>query len=86
MCTSTGFPISGPSNKNNTDVDNLPYIQILRGRDGRDGIQGAPGAPGKDGGDGRDGEMGDPGVQGPPGPVSGGVTYIRWGKTSCPSE
>ena len=70
-------------------MDNLPYIQILRGRDGRDGV------PGKDGRDGRDGERGEPGVQGPagekgeqgsPGPASGGVTYIRWGKTSCPSE
>ena len=74
-------------------MDNLPYIQILRGRDGRDGPQGTPGAPGKDGLDGRDGERGEPGVkgpagekgeQGPPGPVNGGVTYIRWGKTSCP--
>ena len=93
----TGFPVSGPSNKSNTEVervDNLRYIEILRGRDGRDGPQGTPGAPGKDGRDGRDGEKGEPGVQGPagekgeqgpPGPASGGVTYIRWGKTSCPS-
>ena len=75
-------------------VDNLPYIQVLRGRDGRDGSQGTPGAPGKDGRDGRDGEKGESGVQGPrgekgeqgpPGPASGGVTYVRWGRTSCPS-
>ena len=79
----------GPPTGNLTEV--APYIQILRGRDGRDGLQGTPGAPGKDGRDGRDGEKGDPGVQGPrgeqgpPGPASGGVTYIRWGKRSCPS-
>ena len=74
-----------------------PYIQILQGRDGRDGPQGTPGAPGQDGRDGRDGEKGEPGIQGiqgptgetgeqgPPGAVSGGVTYTRWGKTSCPT-
>ena len=26
----------------------------------------------------------DHGPQGPPGPPSGGVTYTRWGKSSCP--
>ena len=71
-----------------------PFIQILRGRDGRDGPQGTPGVPGKDGRDGKDGERGEPGVQGPkgekgqqgpPGPASGGTTYIRWGRTTCPS-
>ena len=30
-------------------------------------------------------ERGNPGVVGPPGPVSGGVTYIRKGKTQCPN-
>ena len=76
------------------EAPSLPCTQILRGRDGRDGPQGTPGAPGKDGRDGRDGERGEPGVQGPagekgeqgpPGPTSGGVTYIRWGNTSCSS-
>ena len=74
-----------------------PCIQILRGRDGRDGPQGTPGAAGRDGRDGRDGESGDRGAtgiqgprgetgeQGPPAAMSGGVTYIRWGKTSCPT-
>ncbi|XP_028518280.1 short-chain collagen C4 isoform X2 [Exaiptasia diaphana] len=66
----------------------------------KDGTPGAPGAPGKPGKDGRDGQQGLPGprgspgsqgprgVQGPmghPGPKSGGVKYIRWGRTSCPS-
>ena len=73
-----------------------PYIHILRGRDGRDGPHGTPGAAGRDGRDGMDGERGDtgePGIkgpsgetgeQGPPGATIGGVTYTRWGKTSCP--
>ena len=27
---------------------------------------------------------GDTGLQGPPGPTTGGVTYVRWGRTTCP--
>ena len=89
----TAGPIC-PSTNNKTKEANKPYIQLIHGRDGRDGLQGTPGAPGKDGRDGRDGERGEPGVQGPrgekgeqglPGPASGGVTYIRWGNSSCPS-
>ena len=30
------------------------------------------------------GEIGVIGSQGPPGPSSGGLTYIRWGRTVCP--
>ncbi|XP_031555824.1 short-chain collagen C4-like [Actinia tenebrosa] len=30
------------------------------------------------------GESGNPGVRGPPGPKSGGVQYVRWGRTTCP--
>ena len=40
------------------------------------------------GNDGKNGERGDTGPMGPPGspgPSSGGVTYIRWGRTVCPS-
>ncbi len=94
MLINTGSPV-GTVKSNNTEVSpNVPYIQILRGRDGRDGPQGTPGAPGKDGWDGTEGEKGDSGEQGPrgakgeqgySGPASGGVTYIRWGKTTCPS-
>ena len=51
----------------------IPVIDLLRGRDGQDGLPG------------RDGEDGKPGPQGPPGPRSAGVTYIRWGKSSCPT-
>ncbi len=56
--------------------NNVPHIEVLRGRDGRDGNDGLPGPAGKDGKDGRDGrdgkdgevgEMGEPGIQGSPG-------------------
>ena len=30
------------------------------------------------------GVMGPKGFPGPPGPRSGGVTYVRWGRTTCP--
>ena len=30
------------------------------------------------------GPQGTPGPQGPPGSRSGGVTYVRWGRTTCP--
>ena len=33
---------------------------------------------------GEKGETGATGPQGPPGPRSGGVTYVRWGRTTCP--
>ena len=48
---------------------------MLRGRDGlpgRDGVQGLPGP------------AGTTGKQGPTGPKSGGATYTRWGKSTCP--
>ena len=70
-----------------------PYIETLRGRDGlngrdgvngRDGLPGPRGLPGVDGMNGVKGMQGDPGLQGPPGPCSGGVTYVRWGRTTCP--
>ena len=76
-------------------------MQVLRGRDGRDGRDGTPGATGPPGPQGEKGDQGGPqgprgltgptgstgpvGPAGPPGPRSGGVTYVRWGKSSCPS-
>ena len=66
-----------------------PYIQLLQGRDGRDGL---PGRDGKDGEPGERGEKGDKGDQGdigppgPPGPCVAGATYVRWGRTTCPTE
>ena len=52
---------------------------MLRGRDGLPGRDGAPGQVGPQG------ECGPQGKEGPAGPQSGGATYIRWGKSSCPS-
>ena len=55
---------------------------------------GVPGTPGTNGRDGRDGEPGSEGLQGPPGPSGptgapglngGGLTYVRWGRTTCPT-
>ena len=76
--------------------NNIPHVEVLRGRDGRDGHDGLSGPAGKDGKDGRDGrdgkdgevgETGEPGIRGPPGPPgpsSGGMVYTRWGQTTCP--
>ncbi len=50
-------------------------MELLRGRDGlpgRDGVQGPPGPQGKDG------------SPVPHGQKSGGATYTRWGKSTCP--
>ncbi|KXJ23632.1 Short-chain collagen C4 [Exaiptasia diaphana] len=66
----------------------------LPGRDGKNGLPGSRGRDGRDGQHGTPGSRGSPGKRGPrgaqglrghPGPKSGGVQYIRWGKTSCPS-
>ena len=57
----------------------------LPGRDGLDGVQGRDG---RDGMQEVEGPSGVPGPVGPPGPSGkdgGGLTYIRWGKRSCPS-
>ena len=58
---------------------------------GAQGPQGPPGEPGPAGGppgpQGQPGVRGAPGPQGtvgPTGPRSGGVTYTRWGKSTCP--
>ena len=68
------------------------------GRDGRDGLPGtqgpqgpkgepgpAGGPPGPQGQPGATGATGPQGDVGPAGPRSGGVTYTRWGKSSCPN-
>ena len=56
---------------------------------GATGPQGPPGEKGDSGGlqgpIGLTGASGEKGPAGPPGPRSGGVTYVRWGKSSCPN-
>ena len=84
MQTISGLSIR-PAANNNTNLSpalGSPYIQILRGRDGRDGRDGERGDRGEPGIEGPRGETGE---QGPPGAINGGVTYTRWGKTSCPT-
>ena len=56
------------------------------GPGGAKGERGDPGGP--QGPRGLTGAVGTPGAigpAGPPGPRSGGVTYVRWGKNSCPN-
>ena len=60
----------------------LPLLDLLKGRDGRDGL---PGRDGKNGESGPQGQQEPPGPQGPQGTRSAGITYIRWGKSSCPT-
>ena len=72
---------------NAVEVDHS-YIQLLQGRDGRDGLpgrDGKDGEPGERGEKGEKGDQGDTGPQGPPGPSVAGATYVRWGRTTCPT-
>ena len=56
----------------------LNVVCARNGRDGRDGLPGVQGPAGERR------PAGATGAQGPPGPRSGGATYIRWGRTTCP--
>ena len=53
----------------------------LRGRQGITGPRGPQGFPGIHG---QKGDRGVRGYTGPPGATRGGMTYTRWGKSSCP--
>ena len=64
----------------------------LKGARGIPGPQGPAGISGPQGAVGDKGERGHPGLPGPQGeqgpqgpPTGGGATYIRWGRTTCPS-
>ena len=63
-----------------------------QGDKGIPGTQGPPGISGPQGPVGETGLRGDPGLAGPQGeqgaqgPPTGGATYIRWGRTVCPSD
>ena len=86
--------------ENVTEINyqSFPQVEILRGRDGRDGRDGSRGLPGPTGPQGPrgaigdKGDRGDPGLSGPQGiqgaqgPPTGGAVYIRWGRTSCPTD
>ena len=86
-CVDTHSLQTRNANENSTNVPPATLPFFVEGRDGRDGRDGQPGLRGpvgSDGVNGTRGETGAPGPQGPPGPSSGGVTYVRWGRTSCP--
>lgn len=63
--------------------DGLPGAQGPQGLKGEPGPAGGP--PGPQGQPGARGTTGPQGPVGPAGPRSGGVTYTRWGKSSCPN-
>ena len=61
-----------------------------QGTQGIPGMKGQRGVSGLRGPEGEKGMRGDPGLPGPQGrgaqgPPTGGTTYIRWGRTTCPS-
>ena len=62
-----------------------------RGERGKKGDPGETGPPGLKGEKGERGEIGPAGPQGvtgaagPPGPRVAGATYVRWGRTTCPT-
>ena len=85
VCFGSAAVVKRQTDDNTAEETDPPYIEILRGRDGRDGRDGEPGPRGPPGRDGKVGPKGDMGEQGPPGPRSGGVTYVRWGRTTCPN-
>ena len=85
--------VPGPRGPPGRDCDPRPPGPPCRGIECDPEPPGPPGPPGPQGGDGQTGprgenggrgEKGDTGAQGSPGPRSGGVTYIRWGRTTCP--
>ena len=73
-------PVGPPGSPGPTTVD--PGMQ---GPPGSPGPRGHSGPPGPQGPTGLPGNRGLTGPPGPPGQAGGGVTYIRWGRTTCPS-
>ena len=68
----------------NKALSYIPLIDLLRGKPGRDGLPGRDGTHGEQGLQGEKGMKGDPEIQGLLGPRAAGVTYTRWGRTTCP--
>ena len=65
--------------------DRLPGPRGEKGQAGPPGPVGPKGIPGGVGQQGAPGPVGPPGLSGPAGPISGGLTYVRWGRTVCPN-
>ena len=79
MCT---YPLPPP-----TGIPGPRGPAGLEGPKGSRGVRGYQGIAGPRGPQGFTGQKGDRGYgyRGPPGPTRGGMTYTRWGKSSCPS-
>ena len=76
----------GPPGTDGRDGHNgAPGPSGTDGQDGHDGVPGLAGIDGQEGEKGDRGEKGDPGTRGPRGLNGGGVTYTRWGRTTCPT-
>ena len=67
-----GSVCQGQSLQTSEGNTSIVFVELLRGWDG---LQGAMR---------HKSECGPLGKEGPNGPLSGGATYIRWGKSSCP--
>ena len=77
---------SGP--QGNSGLQGVAGPKGDMGPPGRNGLRGLPGPTGPQGVVGPKGDMGPPGIKGAkgsPSPLVGGVTYTRWGKSSCRS-
>ena len=65
-----------------TNIHGMPGFP---GFPGTPGVKGEAGPKGDEGSQGLTGPAGPAGSPGTPAPSVGGVTYTRWGSTSCPS-
>ena len=82
MCTpneNSDPPTGIPGPRGSTGLEGPKGSPGIRGR------QGIAGSRGPQGFTGSRGQKGDRGYRGPLGPTRGGITYTRWGKSSCPS-
>ena len=84
--------LQGPSGpQGNRGLQGVAGPKGDMGPPGQNGLHGLPGPTGPQGSQGvagPKGDMGPPGIKGPkgsPSPLVGGVTYTRWGKSSCRS-
>ena len=75
--------LSGPQGRKG--MQGPPGSMGIQGPIGISGPQGVTGERGEKGMRGDPGLRGPQGVQGPQGPPTGGVTYTRWGRTTCPT-
>ena len=76
-------PIGSQGDKGDQGPPGATGISGPRGPQGISGPKGNIGDKGDRGDSGLQGPQGEQGVQGPP---TGGAVYVRWGRTSCPTD